>query len=90
MLDIPNSNTRLDKFIEGLEATVIDLPKLCQEWNTIDDELCFNYQQSLQWMLEQIPIALAALPDGSHWHTRLYLANQKLESIRPIWEFIVR
>ena len=81
---------KIPKFVTGLERSVADLPKLCQEWKNLDDDLILNYQQQFQWMLNQIEPIMAVLPEGSHWHTRLYLANQKLESMRSMWEFIVR
>lgn len=73
-----------------LEEVVRNLPEACRRWSSYEKDWREDHRRTMKFLLNRIPDTLSALPDGSHWHTRLYLANQRLLGMRPMWEFIVR
>lgn len=87
---IPGTNLTPAQFVLGLEDSIRNLPETCRQWSTYDEELAKSYVRSMKFFLDRIPDVMRSLPDGSHWHTRLYLANERLQAMRPIWGLIIR
>lgn len=47
-------NLTVDQFMSGLERTVVELPRVLVEWEDLDDTLCTEYHEQIQWLLSQI------------------------------------
>lgn len=47
-------NLTFEQYMSGLEESANRWPGILQRWNDIDEELKFEYQEQLEWTLENI------------------------------------
>jgi hypothetical protein len=40
-----------EQFVSGYERSVENLPEVLDEWDTIDEELRFEYVEQLEWLV---------------------------------------
>lgn len=69
---------REERIILGLEQAVETLPKVFEEWDTLDEELKDNYKEQLDFLLN----SRKTIATNKKYKERLTYLNQKLLEIR--------
>lgn len=68
-------NVSVDRFLDGCEESVIRIPEIIKNWDTLDSKLKFEYRDQIEWMVDTIQVAAK-------------LDNVTLEQLRRMSEIV--